>query len=133
MLKGKECPYCFSATAYVDSSEIYGKSYGMIYLCRPCKAFVGVHKGTDKAKGRLANSELRELKKQAHAYFDQLWERKMLKDGLNHKHARNKAYKWLAGKMGIDRKLCHIGTMDIAQCKQVVEICKPYFKQGITI
>ena len=31
----------------------------MIYICKPCDAYVGVHKGTDKALGRLANKELR--------------------------------------------------------------------------
>jgi len=45
----------------------------MIYLCRSCDAYVGVHKGTDKPKGRLANAELREYKKKAHSAFDPLW------------------------------------------------------------
>lgn len=128
MFEGEECPYCFNETVYVDSSEIYGKSYGMIYLCRPCMAWVGVHKGTNKAKGRLANNKLRKMKKKAHKYFDNLWERKMLKDDLKQKEARNKAYNWLSEKTGIDRKICHIGMMDIEQCNQVIEICKPYFK-----
>lgn len=129
MLEGKVCPYCFSETKYVNSSEVYKKSYGMIYLCRPCNAWVGA-KGSGQALGRLANKELRQAKMQAHAYFDQLWVRKIMKDGLKKGHARAKAYKWLAEKMGIDRKLCHMGMMDVAQCKQVVEICKPYYKQG---
>ena len=66
---GLICPYCGNNSEYIDSSFIYGKSYGMIYLCRPCEAYVGVHKGTDKALGRLANKELRESKKEAHFYF----------------------------------------------------------------
>ena len=37
----------------------YGVDYGMIYYCPQCGAYVGVHKGTDRAKGRLANAELR--------------------------------------------------------------------------
>lgn len=72
ILTGKICPYCGKPTEYVDSSVIYGRSYGMIYLCRDCKAYVGVHKGTDQALGRLANAELREAKKEAHFYFDQI-------------------------------------------------------------
>lgn len=129
MLEGKICSYCSQSTDYIDSIEIYGKSYGMVYLCRPCDAFVGVHKGTDKAKGSVANYELREVRKQAHRYFDQLWKRKMFKENLTQKYARNKAYKWLAETMEIDRKCCHIGMMDLSQCKQVIEICKPYFKK----
>ena len=57
------CDYCGRETEYVDSKVIYGKSYGKIYLCRNCMAYVGVHKGTDKPLGRLANAELRNWKK----------------------------------------------------------------------
>lgn len=53
ILTGKVCPYCGRPTEFVDSSVIYGRSYGMIYLCRDCRAYVGVHKGTDQALGRL--------------------------------------------------------------------------------
>lgn len=54
------CPYCGRVAKYVDSSVIYyGHSYGMAYLCRPCNAYVGVHSGTDRPKGSLANAELR--------------------------------------------------------------------------
>ena len=42
------CDYCGRQAEYVDSKVIYGKSYGMMYLCRNCMAYVGVHKGTDK-------------------------------------------------------------------------------------
>jgi len=73
IITGKKCPYCKKSTEYVDSDVVYRKSYGMIYLCRACNAYVGVHKGTDKAKGRLANKELRFHKKEAHRYFDNLW------------------------------------------------------------
>lgn len=84
LLTGKICPYCGRSTEYVDSSVIYGRSYGMIYLCRDCRAYVGVHKGTDQALGRLANAELREAKKEAHFYFDQV-----AKTNLINKFGRN--------------------------------------------
>lgn len=75
---GKICPYCSNSTEYIDSVEIYGKSYGMIYICRPCDSWVGVHnKKSKKALGRLANRDLRNLKKQAHAYLDPLWKKKI--------------------------------------------------------
>lgn len=52
------CPYCGRVAKYVDSSVIYyGHSYGMAYLCRPCNAYVGVHHGTDRPKGSLANAK----------------------------------------------------------------------------
>lgn len=46
------CDYCGQQAEYVDSKIIYGRSYGMMYLCRTCMAYVGVHKGTDKPLGR---------------------------------------------------------------------------------
>ena len=48
-MKEVYCDYCGRRAEFVDSKVIYGKSYGMIYLCRCCPgyAYVGVHKGTD--------------------------------------------------------------------------------------
>lgn len=115
-MKTIACPYCGMRAEYVDSSEIYGKSYGMIYLCRPCDAYVGVHKGTSRPLGRLANAELRHWKIAAHAAFDPLWQ-----SGEYEK--RNDAYAWLAEQMGLPRSKTHIGMFDIEQCKQVIQIC----------
>lgn len=87
------CPYCGRVAKYVDSSVIYyGHSYGMAYLCRPCNAYVGVHSGTDRPKGSLANAELRGWRKATHARFDPLWQ-----DGPFKK--RNAAYRWLSEQM----------------------------------
>lgn len=128
VIKGQICPYCESETEYIDSAYIYGKSYGMVYICKPCDAYVGVHKGTDKALGRLSNKELREAKKEAHRYFDQIARtgliNKIYTKFLPKTSNRKKAYKWLALQMGIEEKYCHIGMMDIEQCNQVVEISK---------
>lgn len=112
------CPYCGGKAEYVDSEVIYGKSYGMIYLCRPCRAYVGVHRGTDKPLGRLANTELRHWKKAAHAAFDPLWQYGQFK------HRRNAAYYWLAEKMGLPKEQTHIGMFDVPECKRVIEICQ---------
>lgn len=111
---GRICPYCENKTEYVDSSVIYGESYGMIYLCSPCDAYVGVHKGTSRALGRLANYELREIRKQAHRIFDSLWQ----SGGMT----RRQAYKLLGEKMGLSEKLAHIGNMNIQQCETVISI-----------
>lgn len=52
-MKEVYCDYCGRRAEFVDSKVIYGKSYGMIYLCRcrPGYAYVGVHKGTDGRGG----------------------------------------------------------------------------------
>lgn len=128
VISGKICPYCLKKTVFVDSAEIYGRSYGMIYLCRPCDAWVGVHKGTDQALGRLANDELREAKKEAHFYFDKLWRAKIL-TGYSKNKARGKAYQWLARELEIPAPETHIGWFDIDMCKRVVEICKPHVEK----
>jgi hypothetical protein len=51
----------------------------------------------------------------AHAAFDPKWQSKKMK--------RTAAYAWLAEKLGIDGKDCHIGMMDLMMCKRVVEVC----------
>ncbi len=109
------CDYCGRRAEYVDSKIVYGKSYGMIYLCRACMAYVGVHKGTNTS-GRLANAELRYWKKAAHAVFDPLW-----KYGRFRSH-RNAAYGWLAQKMGLPVEETHIGMFDVAQCRKAIQI-----------
>lgn len=129
---GLVCPYCNGKTEFVDSSVIYGKSYGMIYLCKPCNAYCGVHQGTDKSLGRLANKELREAKKEAHFYFDQIARtgliNKIWKEFIPEISNRNKAYLWLSNQIGIEKENCHIGMFDVEQCKKVIEICKPLVK-----
>lgn len=115
------CPYCGKRAEFVDSAEVYhGRSYGMIYLCRPCDAYVGCHgngKG-DSPKGRLANAELRRWKIAAHNAFDPLWRFGPFRG------RRNIAYAWLAEQMGLPKEKTHIGMFDVAECQQVIQICK---------
>lgn len=127
--QGKVCPYCLTETVYGESSVIYGRDYGMIYLCKPCDAWVGVHEGTDKAKGRLANAELRAWKINAHSRFDRLW-KSYLSTGVAKHKIRNGAYHWLAKQIGIERKEVHIGMFDIDQCKKAVLLCDSLFDSG---
>ena len=127
---GHICPYCGAKTEYIDSSFIYGRSYGMIYICKPCDAYVGVHNNTDISLGRLANKELRRAKKIAHFHFDKIaktslintiWP-KYFKSISN----RKKAYLWLSKQLGIPEDICHIGMFDIEQCNEVIRLCRPY-------
>lgn len=129
IITGKKCPYCGAVPELADSAEIYGHSYGAIFICRPCGAYVGCHTGTNKPLGRLANKELRQWKNQAHKYFDPLWQAKM-KTGFSRRRARLAGYQWLAEQMEIQLELCHIGMFDVDQCKEVVRICSPYFEKN---
>ena len=123
-MKEVYCPYCGRRAEFVDSKVVYGKSYGMIYLCRNCVAYVGVHKGTDQPLGRLTNAELRFWKKRAHAAFDPLW-----KYG-RFRHRRNAAYQWLSEKMGLPRQKTHIGMFDVAECRRVIQIINEEILKG---
>ncbi len=134
IISAKKCPYCGSIPEFVDSQRIYNKSYGMIYLCQPCGAYVGTHKGTNKSLRRLANEPLRRWKRVAHRYFGPLWKRKQVilqQRGYNEREAkhiaRSSAYNWLSGELGIQNEYCHIGMFDEGLCKKVIEICKPYY------
>lgn len=116
IFQGKICPYCNNKTEYVDSSIIYGISYGMIYLCKPCDAYCGVHKGTNKSLGRLANKKLRYWKKEAHKYFDVIWKEKHEK--------RSELYKHLATHLDLPVEYCHIGMFSVNTCKKVIQWSK---------
>ena len=113
------CPYCGHKAELKDSRIIYGKSYGLIYLCSNhpvCMAFVGVHKGSTTPLGTLANRELRDLRKDVHSLLDWRW-----KTG---KMSRRGAYIWLSKRMGLPRKDTHIGLFDIEKCKQAIKLLK---------
>ena len=88
------CQYCGADAVLTSSAEIYGgRDYGKIYICRPCGAYVGCHKGTEVPLGTLANEELRAARKAAHAAFDPIH-----KKGYKR---RDRAYWWLAEKLNI--------------------------------
>jgi len=105
------CPYCNKKAELVDSSVVYGRSYGMIYLCKcvPSWAYVGCHKGSSKPLGRLADKQLREYKKKVHAAFDPIWKSGDMR--------RPEAYEWLAKEMNIPKKECHVGMFDVERCQ----------------
>ena len=111
------CPYCGKQAEYVDSKIIYhGRSYGMIYICRLCDAYVGVHDGSDAPKGSLANAELRYWRRLAHAAFDPLWQ-----SGKFYRR-RSAAYSWLSEKMELPKEETHIGMFGVDACKKLINI-----------
>lgn len=125
IMQGVLCPYCGKESEYVDSIVVYGKSYGMIYYCKPCDAYVGTHddrkddKGKYIALGRLAKPELRELKKEVHEVFDKLW--------TGRKMTRIEAYMWLSGILKIPLEYTHIGMFSIKTCKEAIRVCNQLY------
>lgn len=112
------CRYCGGEVVFTSNSEIYGKEYGngKCFLCRKCRAFVGVHTETLTPLGTLANDELRKWRKKAHSEFDKLWK------GKTRKMTRYNAYSWLSDKMKLSRDETHIALFEIEQCQKVLEL-----------
>jgi len=112
----KTCRYCGSPVHFRDSSIIYKKSYGQVYICSKypaCDAYVGVHRGSDTPLGILANAELREARNEAHRAFDPLWKEKGM--------SRKEAYRLLQERLNLREEEAHIAEMDIDMCLQVVK------------
>ncbi len=116
----KICRYCGGKVVLTSNAEIYGREYGngKCYLCRDCRAFVGIHTDTIIPLGTLANNELRKARNKAHYYFDKLWKHptRIMK--------RNEAYYWLSKHLRIKKEETHIAWFEIEQCERVVELVK---------
>lgn len=113
------CPYCGEAARLVDSSEISdGPSFGKVWACLPCDAWVGTHPNSKRFApvGRLADASLRHWKGEAYAAFNPLWK------GATRTMTRKEAYESLRVKMGIASKCAAIGLMDAKDCKRVVAL-----------
>lgn len=117
------CPYCGNVAVRVTGKEIYPHRPDLeersFYLCKPCDAYVGTHKGTYRPLGRMANAELRKAKIAAHSKFDLLW-----KSG---QFDRTGAYAFMAKKLGLSMTECHIGMFDVAMNKRVEQVVDQYF------
>jgi len=119
-----DCPYCDKPAVLVDSKAVYHQSYGNIWLCQPCQAWVGVHQndGKNRPLGTLANAETRHARQMAHARFDPIWKTRCGRRKSKNK-TRNAVYRWLAGHLGIPVDGCHIALFDLKTCVRVIEIC----------
>ena len=120
---GVTCNYCGKSAQLCSGSEVYPHRKDLwnrrFWVCKPCDARVGCHRGSITPLGRLANAELRKAKMEAHAAFDPLWRDKprILGD-------RRTAYLWLARQLRLTEHECHIGMFDVERCAEVVRICK---------
>lgn len=116
---GLVCPDCGGGAKIIDSSAIYGTSYGPVFACAAypaCDTYVGVHRGTLRPKGTLAGPELRAWRKRAHAAFDPLWQSGTLR--------RKAAYEWLRESLGVDQERAHIAMLTVEECRKLIELCK---------
>ena len=130
------CAPCNQPAELVDSAKIYGPGtyYGKFWHCEHCKAYVGVHKDTDQPLGTLANKDLRSWRQKAHEYFDPKWKKKAQIAKISISKAKNLGYEWLAKQLDYTRAECHIAMFNVAECKQVIQICGgPDMTQAIIV
>ena len=131
ILSGNVCPYCGSDSEYIDNSYIYAESTGMIYICKPCDAYIGTHKDQPlKSLGSLANKELRDKRVRVHALFDPMWQRNE-REGVPRHVARSDAYRWLSMALELDPEYTHIGMFDLEMCNKAIKaiyVAKLYHK-----
>lgn len=106
------CPYCSSAAKL--SARVEGGVVTHLWMCTPCNAHVGCHRGTTTPLGTLANAELRAARAKAKDAFNPIWR-------LGAK-SRTGAHLWLANKLGIAPKACHIDKLDFEQCMRALEV-----------
>lgn len=121
VLLGWVCPYCGRPAQLVDDREIYGRSYGgKCYVCRPCGAWVGCHKGSSRALGRLADANLRRLKLEAHEAFDPIWREGHI--------SRTQAYDLMSSFFHLPPEQTHIGMFDEQMCREVIAFSNQVLK-----
>lgn len=125
---GKVCPYCGQPSQYLkNSQQVYqGVNYGPVYACLPCEAWVGVHYGTTRSLGSLANAPLRAWRSKLHRLFDPMW-KAAVEAGRPKGKARIAAYTWLAGELEIPVNECHVGHFDIPQVKKAIQVVKFWY------
>ncbi|WP_313004806.1 zinc-finger-containing protein [Brevundimonas sp.] len=118
--EGRACIECGSQAhrlsdgreAYPHRGDLHAKPF---WFCG-CGAFVGCHPGTTNALGAPAGKRTKRGRTDAHKAFDRIW-----KSG---DMTRKSAYAWLAEKLGVPAKDCHISFMDGDTAYRVVSICQ---------
>lgn len=115
------CNHCGNPAEWVENKEVYGRNYGksyMIWLCRPCDAFVGCHNNTREPKGRfLAKADLRKARKEAHQTIDPLWQ--------GGRYKRHTVYLRLAEAYG---RQVHVGDTETPEeCYEIIKTAKLCF------
>lgn len=117
------CPYCGKRSVLRPAEYVYGEdtidAESLLYVCSgypACNAYVGVHEGTKKPKGTLADSELRNKRIRAHRALNRIVQAGcMSKDGV---------YFWLSGRLNLPYEETHIGYFSDYLCEQTIKECE---------
>lgn len=117
------CPYCGRRSVLRPAEYVYGdytiSAGSLLYVCSgypECRAYVGVHEGSRRPKGTLADSELRNKRIRAHRAMDVLVKAGcMNKDGV---------YIWLSSRLNMPYEETHIGYFSDYLCEQTIRECE---------
>lgn len=94
-----------------------------LYVCSgypECDAYVGVVRGSRKAKGTLADGELRHKRILAHRLLNQIIEQGIM--------GRDAVYQWLAVRLGLSYEDTHIGYFSADLCDKAIELMQVRLK-----
>ena len=112
------CPECKQMGWLVKKANFYNKPSckGHIWVCYKCDTRVGCHEGTYKPLGHMAGESLRKTRVKIHFKFDERWN-----GAHDRSKARDEAYAWLGKTLGLSKEKAHIGMLNMAQCKQLLD------------
>ena len=115
------CPYCGRPAVLKPASFVYGNraTEEYVYACSAypaCDSYVGVHRGTRKPKGTLANGDLRNMRIQAHKLFSQIWTSGIM--------TKKQAYRWMQYRFSLNEEQAHIGNFSEYMCGQFMSECR---------
>ena len=128
---GKKCQYCKSKTIILTDHQLYRVGHdfkGKNYVCKKCDAHVKIYDGTNIGKGVVANWELRQLKYHTRQYFNNICNKHMSLRASSTDEAVNNVYSWISKELQIDRELTKMSLFTIQNCKDTLELCKPFIE-----
>lgn len=116
-----KCPYCGRMAILHDASYVYKENAldKYLYVCSgypECDAYVGVHAGSLRPKGSLANGDIRHKRIETHRLFDAIW-----KNGI---FSRKEAYRWMQDTFSLNSSQAHIGQFSDYRCDCLMNECR---------
>ena len=122
------CPYCGAHAVLRDASFVYGEAalVDKLYVCSnypACDSYVGVFRNSEKPKGTLADSELRNKRIRAHKRFDAIW-----KEGIM---TRGQTYEWMQHKFSLTKQQAHIGYFSDYMCEELMRACDKVLRNNM--
>lgn len=111
------CPDCGELMHLKEKPAHWSGTVRYAYICSrfpKCRGVMSAHPNGAPV-GIPADAETRNARKLTHFAFDPLW--KTISKGRDDNRWRERAYMYVAEKLGTDRERCHIGLLSIEACR----------------